>query len=85
MIRLEVLGLLFSLAGGYLAGWIISRYTKQEIKQGKKYLQIFSGIIFIACLFAVSNYITHKTDDSLVIMLSCMFLLMIPVAGLKHA
>ncbi len=85
MIRLEVLGLLFSLVGGYFAGWIISRYTKQEIKQGKKYLQIFSGILFIACLFALSNYMIHKTDDSLVVLLSAIFLLMIPVASLKHA
>ncbi len=82
---LQVLGLLFSIAGGYFAGWLISRYTKEEIRQGRKYLRILSVVLFVACIFAAWDYIGHRTDNSLAVLFSSIFLLMLPVAGLRHS
>jgi len=79
-----LLAFLLSTLGGYYAGHVIGKYARKEVKQGKRYIEAFKVFLIIVLAFAVFQYTGKKDSDSLVIVLSVLFLAFMTIGSLYH-
>lgn len=82
---LKTIAFLFSVIAGYFSGYFIGKYTKEELRIGKKYLKILAVILFIATIVSAYKHFQNKNDDSLALFFSLVFLLFLLVGNLVYA
>ncbi len=76
--------ILISIILGYITGYIIANYTKEEVKKGKNYLEILQVVIFFIEIYFLAIYFKTKDNESLVVIISLLFLLFIPIGSLGY-
>ena len=79
-----ILALLFSVGVGVPSGWIIARYTLNEIQDGKKYLRALKLVLELSCLGFFVYYYFNRDNEVLTVAFSLLFVFSISAGSLEY-